>query len=261
MKIFVNRSGQQTGPFSLEEVRSQLGARAITLSDLAWYEGAAGWMPLSAVPGVVGAAPAPPVMQGGVAGPVGSFGARPETSSLAITSLVLGILAFFSLGLTGIPAAICGHIARARIKRSGGALSGQGLALGGLIAGYVGFFFNAVFILLGIGMVIFSSVQDKAAATKCLSEAKQIGLACKLYAGDHDGNYPPTLEQLTPTYLADDHLLAGLKKKDEAAQGYEYFGGKDSDPPKTVLLRSRGATDQHQRVTVYSDNSAELVRE
>ena len=38
------------GPFSLEEVNRQLAAGTLSLSDQAWYEGAAGWAPLSTVP-------------------------------------------------------------------------------------------------------------------------------------------------------------------------------------------------------------------
>ena len=45
-----------------------------------------------------------------------------------------------SLGLgflTGIPAVICGHLGRARIRKAGGELRGKGMALAGLILGYV----------------------------------------------------------------------------------------------------------------------------
>ena len=42
------------GPFSLEEINRQLAAGTLSLSDQAWYEGAAGWAPLSTVPGVNG---------------------------------------------------------------------------------------------------------------------------------------------------------------------------------------------------------------
>lgn len=45
-------------------------------------------------------------------------------------------------------------------------------------------------ILAGIALPVFSSVQVKAAQTKALAAAKQLGLACKLYAGDFNGNYP-----------------------------------------------------------------------
>ncbi len=45
-------------------------------------------------------------------------------------------------------------------------------------------------ILAGIALPVFNSVQVKSAQTKCLAQAKQVGLALKLFASDNDGNYP-----------------------------------------------------------------------
>ena len=46
MQVHVARDGKQVGVFSLEEIKQQLAAGTLTLSDQAWYEGAAGWAPL-----------------------------------------------------------------------------------------------------------------------------------------------------------------------------------------------------------------------
>lgn len=64
---------------------------------------------------------------------------QPKTSGLAITSLVLGIsgILLCCCGLLGLPAVIIGHVARGRIKASAGALTGSGVALAGLITGYL----------------------------------------------------------------------------------------------------------------------------
>ena len=64
MQIYVGKNGQQLGPFSLEEINRKLADGTFVGSDLAWYEGAAGWAALSGVPGVVlpttpASAPAP----------------------------------------------------------------------------------------------------------------------------------------------------------------------------------------------------------
>jgi GYF domain 2 len=62
MQIYVGKNGQQLGPFSLDEVNRKVADGTFTGSDLAWYEGAAGWAPLSGVPGVnIHPAPAAPV--------------------------------------------------------------------------------------------------------------------------------------------------------------------------------------------------------
>lgn len=62
--------------------------------------------------------------------------AQPASSGLAIASLVCGICGFI-LGLTVIPALITGHIALSKIKKSGGIIHGRGMAIAGLILGYI----------------------------------------------------------------------------------------------------------------------------
>ena len=71
--------------------------------------------------------------------------ARP-TNGLAIAALVCGI-AQFAVGVTFIPAIICGHMARRQIRETGE--GGDGMALAGLILGYVG---GALLIM---GVVLF----------------------------------------------------------------------------------------------------------
>ena len=66
-------------------------------------------------------------------GPAGPGESRPvSTSGLAIASLVCSLIVPFGC----IPAVICGHVALGRIKKEP-ALQGRGLALAGLIIGYV----------------------------------------------------------------------------------------------------------------------------
>jgi hypothetical protein len=75
------------------------------------------------------------------------------TNGLAIASLVCGV-GTFVIGLSFIPAIICGHIARGQIRRTGE--QGGGLALAGLILGYVG---SALFIaLIGLFIVIAAKI-------------------------------------------------------------------------------------------------------
>lgn len=73
------------------------------------------------------------------------------TSSLAIASLVSGILGWTLLPFIGtLVAIVTGHMARAEIRRSQGAVGGDGLAIGGLILGWV----SALLWVVGI-VVIF----------------------------------------------------------------------------------------------------------
>jgi Domain of unknown function (DUF4190) len=73
--------------------------------------------------------PYPPYQQ-----PYGPHPAAP-TNGMAITALVCGAVSFV-VGITFIPAIVCGHIAQRQIRQTGE--QGGGLALAGLILGYVG---------------------------------------------------------------------------------------------------------------------------
>ncbi len=74
----------------------------------------------------------------------------PETSGLAIGSLVCGILFFFLP--TAIAAVVMGHISRAEIRRSEGRKSGAGMALAGLVLGYVGISIIPILIISAIAI-------------------------------------------------------------------------------------------------------------
>lgn len=61
-----------------------------------------------------------------------------QTSTLAIVSLVAGILGWTLLPFLGSLAAIVtGHLARAEIRREPQRLDGDGLAIGGLVLGWL----------------------------------------------------------------------------------------------------------------------------
>ncbi len=53
-----------------------------------------------------------------------------------MAALILGFLSLLSMGVTAIPAIICGHIALFNIRKSKGRLGGRGMAIWGLIFGY-----------------------------------------------------------------------------------------------------------------------------
>ena len=88
---------------------------------------------------------------------------------------------------------------------------------------------SIIAILAGIALPVFGEVQVRGAQTKQLSNAKQIGTACKLFAMDNAGNFPrwtdmsvnpPTppattsltdsnevLSKLMPDYLSDETIF------------------------------------------------------
>src|ERR1700751_2044225 len=57
--------------------------------------------------------------------------------------------------------------------------------------------------LASIALPVYTSVQLKGAQTKALSNAKQIGLALRLYASDNNGTYPGYLVNADGTATTD----------------------------------------------------------
>jgi len=70
---------------------------------------------------------------------------------MATFSLVSGILSWCLVPVVGaFVAIICGHMARAEIRRAQGALEGDGMAVAGMILGYL----HLAFMLLLVLMVL-----------------------------------------------------------------------------------------------------------
>ena len=85
--------------------------------------------------------------------PVPMYQPPVTTNSLARASLVLGVAEFFTMGLTAIPAIICGHMAKREMRQTG--QRGDGLATSGLVLGYMAVIFWGILIALSIvGAVI-----------------------------------------------------------------------------------------------------------
>ncbi len=156
---YVSRNGVQQGPHSIEQINMLLGMRQLSGDDLAWQEGMVQWEPLSRIPGV-NAAGGPPPMPGAYSPPAsnvapqgGMYQGPPRTSGMAIASMVLGILALlfffthiFAL-ILGLLAVIFGHISRGTIVRSRGQIGGGGMAMAGLVTGYIGIVLAVVLLI------------------------------------------------------------------------------------------------------------------
>jgi len=111
---------------------------------------------------------------------------------LAITSLVLGLLGILCFGLiTGLPAVICGHIARSRARRDPSRYSGGGLALAGLVLGYASIITSLLMVPLLISSL--SKAKSRAESFGCVNNLKQIGMAYNVWAADHGGLYPASV--------------------------------------------------------------------
>ncbi|MFT4177685.1 MAG: DUF4190 domain-containing protein [Luteolibacter sp.] len=137
---FYAENGTQAGPVDDGQFRELITQGRISPETLVWRDGMPTWLPLNQVD--LSVCP-PPFPAQGVAGLYGA----PPTSGLAITSLVCGVLGFFCMFLS--PAAvICGHMALSQIENADLPISGKGLAIAGLICGYLWILATVVMIVV-----------------------------------------------------------------------------------------------------------------
>lgn len=101
--------------------------------------------------------PVPPIPEAtGPYAPVPVHGpARPTVAGLAIASLVLGILWIGWIG--SLLAVIFGHVALSQIKRAKGWKTGRGMALAGVILGWIGL---ATLVVLLVGATVVADNDD-----------------------------------------------------------------------------------------------------
>jgi len=72
-------------------------------------------------------------------------------------------------------------------------------------------------ILASIALPAFSAVQERAKQTKDLSNAKQVGLACRLFATDHDGLFPNLNGHVDPNAAYAAGIPAGVTSNEVLA--------------------------------------------
>jgi hypothetical protein len=80
---------------------------------------------------------------------------RRHLSGTAIASLTLSLAGFLGLVLIGpLLGVIFGHVAMNQIKKSNGLVGGRGVAMVGLIIGYVGFVLSVILLAI-LGYAIY----------------------------------------------------------------------------------------------------------
>ena len=113
-----------------------------------------------------------------------------RTSGLAITSLVLGILSFFTFLLTAIPAIILGIISIFKVEKSAGQLKGKGLAIAGIAVPGASLFLMVPIIMMAILMPALGRVRVQAKQVACARNMSGLGKAMLIYANDYDNKFP-----------------------------------------------------------------------
>ncbi len=122
----------------------------------------------------------------------GAPSAPPRTSEYAIASLVLGILAYFTVGLLAIPGLVMGILGYRQTRRTAQALKGAGLAIAGMALSGLAL----LLVLLGVGAILIFAARERAleagraAAADCPDNLRQVANALLQYTIDWDGQFP-----------------------------------------------------------------------
>jgi hypothetical protein len=161
----VGRNGQQTGPFSIEQLKAMAANGELQPTDLVWKEGMAGWEPASTLPGVFSTAPSAidvpqtnpvPLAQATVLPPAPGPGG-PKPNPLALTGMILGIVSIvlvcccygFPFNVAGI---VCSILGMNQIKASGGTQPGMGMAQTGLWCSIASIAIGILLAIFGVAM-------------------------------------------------------------------------------------------------------------
>src|SRR5215813_3672460 len=117
-------------------------------------------------PGMYQSAPPQPGLPGDA---YGMAIGQPQTSGKAIGSLVCGIVGLLIPFIGGVVAIVLGHLGLSEIKRSAGRVKGDGLAIAGLVMGYLE---AAFFVLLIIPAIMIPNLLR---AKMAANEASAVG--------------------------------------------------------------------------------------
>jgi prepilin-type processing-associated H-X9-DG protein len=176
--------GKEYGPVDGDLLRRWISEGRASAQTRVKVEGGSEWQPLHSLPEFEGAFAAAQCLPP----PAGPAPAPAKTSGMAIASLVCGVLGF--CGITALVGLILGVISLVKINKSGGRLSGQGLAIAGICV-------SAFMMLMAIPMMAamllpaLARAKEKAESITCVNNMKQLALAVKIYSADHNDQIPP----------------------------------------------------------------------
>lgn len=134
--------------------------------------------------------------------------ATPQTSGKAIGSLICGIINIFPLFIVAV---ILGHLALSDIKKSAGRLGGRGLAIAGLILGYLGVVFIPIILIIA-AIAIPNLLRARLAANEAsaATSVRNLYQAEVAYSQTHsDIGFTCNLSDLSSAGLIDNRLASG----------------------------------------------------
>jgi hypothetical protein len=165
-------------------------------------------------------------------------GSQPQTSGLAIASMILGIASIvLCMGpLAGIPAVIMGHKANSDIRKSGGFLSGGGMATAGLVTGYLSIFMIAMWgLMAAVAIPNFVKARKQAQLAACKNNLAIIQTGKEAWA-KNNGKPDDAVPVDADLFGADKKLLL----KPECPEGGSYILNSVKEEPSCSIHSRKG---------------------
>lgn len=181
-----------------------------------------------------------------------------KTSGLAITSLVLGILSLTCCGIfSGIAAIITGHIAHGRIKARIGVDKGAGLALAGLIMGYMSIVIAPIMVALAVPAVTGALVRGQ--ATEAMTRERQICqaiAASEIWPADSGAATAPEFFKI----LVEKNVLTQEELSRLRVGDFLVGNVSAGDPAQTILIRTKPGRYSKLVVAALRSGDAQIFR-
>ena len=218
---------------SADQVRQWIADGRVAGPTQVKAEGSSEWKSLSEFHEFAAALAARSAAAGVTPPPIGSASTlpafpsnRPPSSGLAVASLVMGALSFIGCSIfTAIPAIITGHIAHSRSRKSPQEFGGRGMAVAGLVMGYVSVaLIPVIAIFAGLMLPALAKAKDKAQRINCINNMKQIGLAARMWSSNHGGKFPPDFASLTNELATPKILVCPGDSSKTRAMDWSEFG-------------------------------------
>ncbi|HUY34071.1 MAG TPA: GYF domain-containing protein [Pirellulales bacterium] len=184
---FYSQGGTEAGPVDFNQLRHLAQTGHLQTSDLVWMLGTSSWVPAHQASGLFPQSPAsaPFAPVAVAAGPRAGRADEPQTPGMAVASLVLGLLAgalavaaaalvvaglaymiscAIAAALTALLAVIFGHSALRKVRRAPERYAGGGLAVTGLVFGYIVVAIGAAMALLVLAFFLLALVGARSMA-------------------------------------------------------------------------------------------------
>ena len=155
------------------------------------------------------------------------WGPGPQSSNKALASLICGIL--FLCAPASIAAVVLGHLALVDIKRSAGRMAGQGMAIAGLVMGYLGIGLTVIYLVVVIFAMrkAMQTVNVPLNESMAIASMKSYDQTLKAYAAKcPQQGFPATLSALGPgsgDCAHADLLDANMASGHAVKQGYRFL--------------------------------------